>query len=169
VFHAIDPNDALFAHNIKINCGRITAVSAARQAHPEWEGILSPYEAFTRERAKEECFEKVRATSFPSRPPRLGSIFLFPTQAAADQANCAWWGNRRVILPASVVVALRIGTFDARLLDASADQWESAAARYWSGHHTDNPSPEILLDGVVLLKGWEPYGTFFGMLPPAGA
>jgi hypothetical protein len=68
-------DDNLFRHNIAINKGRITAVSLARPMHPEWESILSPYEAFTREREKEEVFEKIRASEYDICPTRLGSLY----------------------------------------------------------------------------------------------
>lgn len=58
----------------------------------------------------------------------------------------------------------RIGHFDAKLLDAKPDAWEAAAHQYWSGVMTDDASPEVLLDGVAQLQGWEPYGRLFGML-----
>lgn len=164
LFHAIDPNDGMFCHNIALSKGQLIAVSLARQAHPEWEGILSPYEAFTREREKETIFERVRASIYPNCPPRLGSIFLFPTREAADKANSDWWSNQRQILLAKIVQAPRVGTFDAKLLDATSDEWEKSAHRYWSGEMTYNPSPEVLIDGIVQLYGWESYGRIFGFL-----
>lgn len=164
LYHAIDPNDGLFCHNIAINSGRIVAVSLARLAHPEWNGILSPYEAFTREREKEDAFEKIRASEFDTCPPRLGSIYLFPSNETAARANELWWGGRRVILEATVVQTNRIGTFDARYLDSSRDNWEISARSYWSAKLSESPSPEVLIEGVIQLSGWEPYGQLFGGL-----
>jgi hypothetical protein len=117
---------------------------------------MSPYEAFTRERPKEECFEQLRAREFPGCPSRLGCIFLFPTRESAEARNAAWWNGARVILEARIVSAASAGIFDARQLDAPADQWEPAARRYWSGDLTADPRPEVLVDGEVQLVGWEP-------------
>lgn len=162
LFHAIDPADNLFCHNIEINKGRLTAVSLARQVHPEWDAMRSPYEAFTMERDKEAAFERVRAAHYSNCPPRMGAIFLFPTHEAAERANRAWWGSRRVILPAHVIMAYRIGQFDSKQLNALPNDWEAAARRYWSGATTEDPWVEVLLDGIAQLEGWERYGRLWG-------
>lgn len=166
LYHAIDPNDGLFCHNIAINSGRIAAVLLGRLAHPEWSGILSPYEAFTHEREKEDVFEKIRASEFETCPPRLGSIYAFPSNETAARANELWWGGRRIILEATVMQANRIGTFDARHLDAPRENWEISARSYWSAKLSENPFPEVLMviEGVIQLSGWEPYGKLFGGL-----
>jgi hypothetical protein len=165
LYHVIDPNDGLFCHNIAINSGRIVAVSLARLAYSDWNGILSPYEAFTREREKEDAFEKIRVSEFDTCPPRLGSIYAFPSNETAARANKLWWGGRRVILEATVMQANRIGIFDARHLDASRENWEISARSYWSAKLSDDPFPEVLIEGVIQLSGWEPYGgRLFGGL-----
>ena len=169
MFHAIDPADNLFCHNILIGRGRITAVSLARLLDPNLSGMLSPYEAFTSERRKEDAFERMRAAEFGDCPPRLGSIFLFPTLEAADRANQAWWGGKRVMLPATIIQVNRIGQFDGKQLDASEPDWESAARRYWSQANSADPWHEILVEGAVQLARWEPYGRLFGQPRPAPA
>ena len=116
-YHAINPDDALFANNIKVNSGIITSASLLRSHDPNLTNMLSPYEAFTREAEKEETFERIRSTEFPLCPPRMGAIFLFERRQAADKANQAWWQEIRVILEAEVVAANRIGRFDASQLD----------------------------------------------------
>lgn len=167
LYHAFDPDDWLFGHNLRIGGGRIVANSYGRNTGTLPEGILSPYEAFMAEREKEEAFEWVRAAKFANRPPRLGSIFLFPDKHTADTANEAWWGGRRILLPARVLTARRVGVFDSRKLDAERDAWLGAARDYWGGVHTENPLLEVLLEGVIRLSGWEPYGRF-GPAPPDG-
>jgi hypothetical protein len=168
IYHAIDPSDNLFRHNIAINKGRITAVSLARLVHPEWESILSPYEAFTCEREKEEAFEKIRASEYDNCPTRLGSIFAFPTKETANRSNSLWFNGKRVILEGTVTFASRIGTFDSQLLNARQEDWEVSARTYWSGKLSGDPFPEVLIDGVIQLSGWEPYGLLFAGLGNAG-
>lgn len=119
---------------------------------------MSPYEAFTRERPKEDAFEAVRAAEFPTRPTRLGSIFLFPDRRTADVANADWFSGLRVILKATATEVLAVGTFDSRHLDVREQAWGEAARLYWSGVHTRDPRLEVVLCGVVQLSGWEPYG-----------
>ena len=165
MFHAIDPNDGMFCLKIKLSKWQLVAISLARQSHPEWQGIVSPYEAFHRDREKEAVFERIRAIDFPSCPPRLGAIFLFPTEDAANRANRDWWSGARIMLPATITFALRQGELDAKLLEVPREDWEAAATRYWSGDRVQEPAPEMLIDGIVQLEGWEPYAKLFGQLP----
>lgn len=162
MFHAIDPADNMFCHNILLSKGRIVAVSYARRNDPNLAGMVTPYEAFTSEREKEEVFERIRSAEFSNCPPRLGSIFLFRTKEAADRANERWWDNKRVMLPATIMHASRTGEFDGAHLNAVKPEWESAAKRYWSGAQSNEPWPEVLVEGVVQVQGWEPYGRLFG-------
>ena len=165
-FHAFDPADWLFSNNVSCGRGTLTAVSALRHADPNLAAALSPYEAFTCERPKEDCFERVRAQEFPDHPPPLGSIFLFATRENADACNADWWGGARVILEAKIVSALSTGIFDARQLNAPPDKWETAARRYWRGEMTADARAEVLVNGTIQLVGWEPHARVgFGVNP----
>ena len=124
--------------------------------------MLSPYEAYGSEREKETAFEKIRESEFPNCPPRLGSLYLFSTREMADRANAKWWDAKRIILPAGIVTQSRMGEFDANHLDALKSEWEAAARRYWSGEQSGNPLLEFIVEGVIQLQGWEPYGKKFG-------
>lgn len=117
---------------------------------------------FTAEAVKEEFFETVRAKEFPNVPPRNGAIFLFASHEDALWANATWWKGQRTILSASLIHAPRIGAFDAKWLDVSQDEWETAARAYWAGERTEHPRIEILVDGVVQLAGWEPFARLLG-------
>jgi len=156
-YHAIDPADELFSHNVKISNGRIMAVSFLKAENPTLSGALSPYHAFTRERPKEKVFEHIRLEEFQNCPSRLGAIFLFDDLHLANKANATWWHRKRVILPANVIEARSIGCYDSKHLNACAHEWDDAARKYWSGVLTENPAPEVLLNGIVQLYGWEPY------------
>ena len=68
-----------------------------------------------------------------------------------------WWDGKRVILSANVIEARSIGRYDSKHLDTSAHEWENTARKYWSGILTVNPTPEVLVNGIVQLYGWEPY------------
>lgn len=155
LFHAVDPTDRIFCHNIGIYKGRLIAVSLLRAANPELSGARSPYEAFTREVDKEAVFEEVRRREFPSAPSRMGALFFFASQADAEAANAAWWGGQRVILRAQIVTAAGVGCFDAGHLDAVRDNWEATARSYWAGVRTASPRLEVVVNGVVQLAGWE--------------
>lgn len=156
-YHAIDPADELFCHNVKIANGRIIAVSFLKAGDPNLVGALSPYQAFTRERPKEKVFESIRLEEFQNCPSRLGSIFVFDDLDLANKANATWWHGKRIILPTNVIEARSISRYDSKHLDTSAHEWEDAARKYWSGILTAAPTPEILVDGIVQLYGWEPY------------
>lgn len=159
LYHAFDPSDWMFRHNIQVGRGRIVANSFARRTDPTFPaGVMSPYEAFTTERAKEDSFEKIRDKEFPGCPPRLGSIFLFPDRKTADVANQQWWGDQRIILPACILMTQRVGVFDSKKLDAREDDWDNSAREYWSGIRTQDPQLEVIVEGVIQLSGWEPYG-----------
>jgi len=153
--HAADPADWLFSHNLYCGRGNLSAVSAWRQADPNLTGAMSLYEAFTRERPKEDFFEQVRAREFPEQPSRLGSIYLFTTREIADACNAEWWSGARTIHEARIVSAFSVGIFDSRQLDADPEQWEAAARRYWAGELTPNPRPEVVLNGTIHIVEWE--------------
>jgi hypothetical protein len=156
-FHAFNPTDPMFRHNLYVGRGRLSSASAVRDADPALAGIMSPYQALTQHREKEECFEQVRLREFPELPTRLGCIFLFLTREGADRGNAEWWNGVNVILEARIVSAVSVGTFDARQLEALSDQWEAAARRYWAGEFTADPRPEVVLCGTIQLAGWEPH------------
>lgn len=157
LYHAIDPRDTIFCHNIKLSSGRLTSVSFLRSAEPNLIGMRSLYEASTRETEKEDFFEAVRVSDFPSAPPRKGAIFLFASAEDASAANTNWWQGKRIILSAKIIQATRLGAYDSRQLDASRDHWQAAARSYWAGETTEHPLIEVLVDGFIQLHGWEPY------------
>lgn len=156
-YHAIDPANEIFRHNIKIGNGRISSVSFLKTEDPRLEGVLSPYQAFTSERPKEEVFERIRKEAFQDRPSRLGAIFLFENLDLAKEANMIWWHGKRVILSAKIIEAHCIGRYDLKHLDTSPQKWEDAARKYWSGILTPKPVPEVLVKGIVQLCEWEQY------------
>lgn len=157
-YHAIDPHDNIFCNNVFVGKGIVTAISAMRGSTPAYAGFRSPYEAFTRERPKEDAFEAIRSKEYPDAPPRMGALFLFDSLSSAEQANATWWQGQRIVLQAQILFAHRFGKFDSQWLNASKDQWESAARAYWSGSMSNAPQIEALVDGMVQLIGWEPYG-----------
>lgn len=156
-FHAIDPRDQIACHNLFVGNGGITSISFVRAQVPEWSGMRSPYEAFNSEGEKEKIFEGVRGQAFPTAPPRLGALFLFGSADDAAAANERWWQGHRVVLPASILMATRFGTFDASHLNATRDRWESAAYAYWSGQRMPAAQIEVLVEGRIQLQGWEQY------------
>lgn len=156
-FHAIDPRDEIFCHNVGLAEGLLTAVSLRREAMPELAGMRSPYEVYTLEAEKEAVFEAVRVKEFPHAPSRMGAIYLFASAEDAAAANEKWWQGARVVLAASIIGASRFGSFDAAHLDAPAEGWDAAARSYWRGHFTEQPQTEVIVEGVVQLYGWEPY------------
>jgi len=52
-------------------------------------------------------------------------------------------------------------TFDANLLSAIENEWETSARRYWSGEISKEPLPETLVDGMIYLPGWEAFPLGF--------
>jgi hypothetical protein len=98
-------------------------------------------------------------------PPRKGALFLFASLADATSANAAWWQGQRVILPARIIHASRVGAFDAAFLDASRERWESCARSYWAAERSESPRIEVLVDGVVQLEGWEPFARLLSPQP----
>lgn len=162
LFHAIDPTDLVLRHNLYCGKGLLIAISLMRCFDLRLHGIVSPYEAFTRECSKEELFERIRVTEYPEQPPRMGSVFLLPTREQAEFCNAEWWDGNRVVLEAWIVEALSAGVFDSRQLDAAGDQWETAARRYWAGESTPESRPEVVVCGKVQLIGWERYAKPLG-------
>lgn len=156
-YHAIDSTNEIFCHNIKLNDGRVISASFLKAEDPKLEGVVSPYQAFTREHAKEKVFEKIRKETFRDCPSRSGALFLFENLDLAKEVNMIWWDGKRVILSAKIIEAGCIGRYDSKHLDTLPQKWTDAARKYWSGILTPKPVPEVLVNGIVQLYGWEQY------------
>lgn len=156
-YHVIDPADEIFCHNIKLCNGWIASASFLRAEDPSLGGVVSRYQALTTEQPKERVFERIRKENFQDCPSRLGAIFLFENLDLAEEANMIWWHGKRAVLSAKIIEARCIGRYDLKHLDASPQEWEDAAYKYWSGILTLKPVPEVLVNGIIQLYKWEQY------------
>jgi len=157
-----DPRYHVFANNVLVADGHLQATSTYRRLHPANRGVVAPYEALTVHKEKEAAFERIRAEHFPRCPSRLGALFLFESHEAANAGNANFFGGQLTILEAELVNVHAIGRFDMRLLEIKEDRWDEFAHHYWSGHASTEPLWEVVLDGSIRLRGWEPYGKRLG-------
>jgi hypothetical protein len=111
---------------------------------------------------KEAVWEGVRRQSFAHLPSRLKSFYCFENIDLADRAAKEWFGNEsRTPLELRITTAAVMHRCDAKLLETTADDWPGSADRYWKGEMTNQPFPEIIVDGPVYFPGWEQFPIGF--------
>lgn len=161
-WHLTNPHDFLF-HNVFVGKGFLHSVSAV--AAIEGGDFTSQYAFANNEKGKEEAFERVRSENYPERPSRLNAFFCFPSVLYAERAIVEWFGGaKKEMLDLHIVDGAAIHTADSKQLNATPDQWEEMAHKYWSGDLTDDPFLETIVHGAVFFPGWEK--PPFGLLTP---
>ncbi|MDT8899758.1 hypothetical protein [Anaeroselena agilis] len=110
----------------------------------------------------EHMLEKTRQQEFPNRPSRLGSCFLFPETAAAQQFIKHYRESRSYIYKCKVEAENYV-TCDMALINSHNIMYETdsvtelAALRercvkYWAGEQP-MALPEVIVPGVVKISG----------------
>ncbi len=146
---AADPDDLIFANNLKVCKGVFPSPSLVRELDENLKGMVSMYEVMHTDREKEAVFEKIRAEHYPSRPSRMGAIYLFKDYGTAERANKKWWDNKRNLYETKIRNGSIVMVADSQWLNCTATDYESNAHSYFQERTTDNPLIEVVVMGVV--------------------
>lgn len=166
-WHLAKP-DSLLLHNVFLGEGLDATISRIRRIENN-DGFVTPYALAYEKSPKEQTWEHVRKAINPALPSRMGALFMFDNEPAADAMNAAWFhAEGRLKLRVRLVDG--VSTFsrlDARWLDGPDAAWADRAAHYWAGEMTDQPLPEVVLDGFAFFPDWEsaPFGSIFARRP----
>lgn len=146
---ASDTNDKIFEQNLKICKGVFPSPSYISATDENLKNIVSPYQVFHQDKAKEAIFEEIRKNHYPARPSRMGAIYLFPDLKTANVANKKWWGNKRNLYETKIKNGSIVMTADSEWLNCNEKQFEENAHNYFQEKETQNPLIEVVVMGVV--------------------
>jgi hypothetical protein len=153
-WHLTPARGANLLNQVHVGKGIIHSMTAIRRT-PGLSQAVTRYGVFGNAE-KEDAWERARQAVDKNLPTRQHDLFLFDDKAMADRARQTWFPNEdRLLIDARIAVGSRIHRADSRWLDCGPPQWGENAERYWRGEMTDEPFPEIVVDGAVYFPGWE--------------
>ena len=117
---------------------------------------------------KENAWEASGRSSIKTSRARQHALFFFDDEGMAERARLSWFpGEDRLLIEAHLIETPSSTVPISRWLNCQPPQWEVSAGRYWRGEMSDDPLPEIVVDGAVYFPGWKekPFGLFAGLLP----
>ena len=156
-WHFTAPSNSILLNNIGIEEGRILTMSLVARM-PGLENAVTTYSMKAMDDSKETVWERVRSEEYPHRPTRLKALFLFNEREIGDEILNLWFGGEeRIALQVRVIAGGTVAGADARWLETKEAEWEESARKYWEGKPTDNPLPEIILDGQAYFPEWREY------------
>ena len=164
MFYHLADRDSLLLWNARIGRGVVTSVSVTATT-AGLEAATTPYHFTRQQNPKEQIWEAIRRSEFPSKPSRLKALFLFDALEATLKAQELWFPKEgRHLLRTRIISGAQTHVGDARWLDSLQKEWEEKARKYWSGEMTDDPMPELILHGAVYFPDWEepPFGMLGG-------
>ena len=165
-WHLADPS-GLVLNNAFVSEGICRSVFAVNRM-PGLAKAVSPYGLRSMQDKKEQCWETARQSENDNLPSRIGAVFLLESEELAKKLSALWFGaEQRIQLRARVIAGSRLHTADARWLDCTEESWNEHATRYWRGDMSDDPLPEVLVDGIVYFPDWResPFGVGAGLVP----
>ena len=158
-FHWSKSNDFLL-HNAKLGKGVVATISAVAKI-PGLEGFTTPYALLNGSPQKENEWERVRAECYPSRPSRMKALFCFENREFALRAKQEWFHEEDCrLVEIRIEKSANSWRADSKWLEGDASTWSSNAEHYWRGDMTDNPFPEIIIDGLLYFPEWETFELF---------
>lgn len=145
----------MLQHNARMGKGLVATVSAIAMM-PGLEQAVTPYSLLNVHPEKEDVWERTRKAHFAHLPSRQKAFFCFRTEA--DARRVQWFsGKDRELLRVQMTEAAQAFAADSRLLDATPDNWESAARSYWSGDLTSEPLEEVIVHGQFYMPDWQSF------------
>jgi len=163
-WHLVHPTKGDMFHNAYLQEGLLRSASAISRIDG-LELVVSPYSLTAMTDDKEQVWERVRASSFGSLPSRVRALFLLDSKDIVTRVLREWFGNEgRHVVKSRIVAMSAFHRADAKWLDCLENDWEDHARRYWSGEMSDDPIPEVLVDGAVYFPDWRepPFGMLQG-------
>jgi len=160
-WHLTDPGSLIFNNAFFFGRGWITTASfLVERAGADF---VTGYQMFNRQPEKEALWERIRVEEAPNAPSRMGSMYLFESEADADEAMTSWFATQTRIKLQVLALSPPVTTLfraDSNWLNHSKGEWEEAACQYWRGMMSSDPKVELLAHGRVFLPGWghPPFG-----------
>ena len=151
-------NAMIFYNNVMVHKGALLSVSAGIQAEPHLQNAHTPYSFSRLNDEKEMVFEQIRRTEFSSKPPRLKSLYLFDNYTLVERALAEWFPNERKNVHECRILIdgnCNVHKADTVWLNSQPTDWERCARNYWEGNLSDNPFPEIIVDGAIYFPAYE--------------
>ena len=147
-----------FYNNVRVGKGALLSVSAGIEAEPAIENAHTPYSLSRLQDGKEKVFEEIRQTKFPTRPPRLKSLYVFDDFALVERALKEWFTNEpKIPHECRLLIGAVTHKADAVWLNANPEQWRENAVKYWEGAMTASPFPEVLVHGALYFPDWQKF------------
>jgi hypothetical protein len=148
----------LFYNNVHVGKGALLSVSAGIEAEPVIENAHTPYSLSKMQDGKEQVFEEIRKARYPTRPPRLKSLYVFDDYGLVQRALREWFPNeRKTPHECRILLGAVIHKADTAWLNANSEQWRQNAEKYWQGAMTQNPFPEVLVHGALYFPDWQKF------------
>ena len=128
-WHLTDPNSWLL-HNVFRGRGWTRTVTSLTQEFGP--GFITEYQVSNGQPDKEALWERVRLEDAPDAPSRMGSFYLFESEAEADAAKLIWFPGcpkvklQALTFPPPVTTLHRA---DSKWLDRPQAEWEDAAGQ----------------------------------------
>ncbi|MCY1371196.1 hypothetical protein D9M68_523400 [compost metagenome] len=159
IYWHLTDRDGLLLNNVRVGKGWFPSVS--HFAKGEMANAVTPYSLKNARSEKERFWEEIRATQFDKLPSRINALFGFLSKDDAERAVREWFrGEEKLVVEIRVAKQAKTHLADARHLDRHEPEWRNAAMDYWEGRVTEDPRPEVIIDGWVFFPGWErePFG-----------
>ena len=154
-WHLVAP-DGFFYNNVRVGKGALPSISASIEAEPAIENAHTPYSLSRMQDGKEQVFEEIRKSKYPTRPPRLKSLYVFDDLRLVERALREWFPNERKIPhECRLLTGSAIHKADTAWLNANQEQWRENADKYWQGAMTQNPFPEVIVHGAIYFPDWQ--------------
>lgn len=156
-WHLISPS-GLFYNNVRVGKGALLSVSAGIEAEPIISSAQTPYSFARLTDEKEAVFEELRQTKYPTRPPRLKTLYAFDEYRLVDRALKEWFpGGQKIVHECRLLLGSVIHRADTAWLNCSSNMWQEYAEKYWQGVMGRNPFAEVLIHGALYFPDWESY------------
>lgn len=156
-WHLVSPT-GLFYHNVRVGKGALLSVSAGIEAEPEIKNAQTPYSLGRIGDPKEALFEEIRRTNYPTRPPRLKTLYVFDDYSLVQRAINEWFvGGNKVAHECRLLLGSITHRSDAVWLNARPENWQVSAHNYWQSRMSGDPFPEVLVHGALYFPGWEEF------------
>ncbi|HLP98392.1 MAG TPA: hypothetical protein VK149_08100 [Sideroxyarcus sp.] len=154
----VGTNAMIFYNNVMVHKGALLSVSAGIRAEPHLLNAQTPYSFSRLNDEKEMLFERIRNSEFPDRPPRLKSLYLFDNYQLVEKALAEWFQNEpKNVHECRILLNSNVHRADTVWLNSLPTDWEKCARNYWEGKMSDNPFPEIIVEGAIYFPAHEAF------------
>ncbi|MFO0995291.1 MAG: hypothetical protein U1F33_01310 [Alphaproteobacteria bacterium] len=144
----------LLRHYVSLSEGICSSISMIASL-PALDGSVPHFGLRLMSEEKENAWESIRLLTDPRLPSRRHSALLFDDESIAREAATRWFAPEvKHVLDVRIVWGTKLHLADARWLECDEERWHDHAQAYWTGEMTNDPLPEVLVDGLVYFPSW---------------